>query len=84
MKGGLANQLLGKTVKPKPEFGSPSVPDTMNWRTWSGMSPDLSGCYHAEIDAAWVDGDGNVKIAVHDPFGTTKEMWFAHVNLKTD
>ena len=45
-------------------------------------SPDHSGQYHAEIDAAWLDGDGSVKIAVHDPFGNTKELYLTHVSLR--
>ena len=84
-KTGLSNQLLGKRIVPKPEYGSVSERDpikiTQNVHLWSGLQPDGAGDYHAYIDAAWVDSDGNVKIAVHDSFGATKEMWLTHVNL---
>ena len=82
-RGALSNQLLGKRIVPKPEYGNPSGPDSsqLNWKLWSGLNPDTAGDYHAYIDAAWLDSEHSVKIAVHDPFGNTKEMYLTHVNL---
>jgi hypothetical protein len=81
MAKGLSNQLLGKTVVPKPELGDPATKDEVNWRIWAGLKPNLSGEWLATIDAAWTE-EATVKIAVHDPHGNTAELYFTNVNLK--
>ena len=84
-KSGLSNNLLGKMIAPKPEFGDPANTDTFgppNQRIWSGLKPNASGEWVAMIDAAWVE-DGVVKLAVHDAHGSTALMWFSNTSLMT-
>lgn len=82
---GLSNQLLGRRIVPKPEYGDPatqgnSYPDA-NGRIWEGLKPSLNGEYTAEIDAVWQASDG-LQISVHDPFGNIAEMALKNVSLQ--
>jgi hypothetical protein len=81
-KGGLSNQLLGKMIVPKPEYGSTASKDDVNGRIWVGLRPNLSGEMLATIDAAWVDGAEGIKLAVHDVHGNTRELYLTQVRLK--
>lgn len=80
-KNGLSNQLLGKCIVAKPNYGSPSERDTVNWTVWAGLQPNAGGEWVAIIDAVWTE-DGSVKAIVHDVHGSTKELWLMQVNLK--
>lgn len=81
-KGQLANQLLGKKVKPNPAYGDPEERDTMNRKLWTDFAQkNTAGEYVATIQAVWNDSDGKVKALVSDPFGHMKEMWLEHVLL---
>jgi hypothetical protein len=80
-KGGLSNQLLGKMIVPKPEYGSTTAKDEVNGRVWAGLKPTLSGQMVATIDAAWTE-ERTTRIAVHDPWGNIVEMSLTLVNLK--
>lgn len=82
-KSGLSNQLLGKMIVPKPEYGDCSTKDDVNGRIWAGLKPNLSGEWLATIDAAWTY-ENTTKLAVHDVFGNTAEMHLTNVNLKQE
>lgn len=68
-KGALSNQLLGRRVKPDPERG-----------IWN-LKPNLTGEFFGTIEAAWIDGDGNLKIQVKGPQGDTRATWLDHCLL---
>lgn len=81
-KSGLANQLLGKMIKPNPAYGDVEDKSYTNNRIWFDWAQKTaSGEYVATIQAAWVDGEGKVKVLVSDPFGHMQEMWAEHVQL---
>lgn len=80
-KAGLSNQLIGKTVVPKPGYGDVNLASDVNGRVWAGLKPNASGEMIATIDAAWVE-EGQIKIAIHDPWGNTAETYLTLVNLK--
>ena len=81
-KGSLSNSLIGKPVQPKEEYGDPRNKGDVNAGVWAGMKPNTAGQYYAVIEAAWIDGDGNVKILMIDPFGNSKETWMTHVQVR--
>jgi hypothetical protein len=52
---------------------------TANEHTWpSNFQPNASNEFLATVDAAWVDEDGSVKVAGHDPFGNFGDFWPGH------
>jgi len=83
VKVGLATNLVGKRIKPIPEWGDCNNEHDPNGRIWAELKPTLSGQYTAEIDAAWTE-EGSVKLAVHDPFGNTAEVWLKTVSIHID
>ena len=40
-KTGLSNQLLGKRICPKPEYGSPTDKNNVNYRVWGDLKPSM-------------------------------------------
>lgn len=77
---GLTTHLVGKHICPKPEFGDCTNDHDANGRIWARLRPRMDGKYTAEIDAAWTE-EGTTKLAVHDPWGNTDEVFLTNVNI---
>lgn len=79
-KGTLANQLLGKLVCPKPEYGPIDDPNMPNYKIWAALKPNLSNEMLATIDAAWIENRA-VMVGVHDVHGSTAVLHLSLINL---
>jgi len=71
----LKERLIGRTVTPREDM------ELIQSNLWKGRA-DLRGNKHAEIEAAWVDSDGNLMVALCDPWGTVWQGWLTHYTLQ--